>query len=139
MILCFTLLNDRRNQRERWSVMRRNERFVVRVLVFERGGEGTGDVFAGDLAAPSQAFGRLYVAGALVLCQATGADDGVVEAALLQPLVGSSLGAEVGTHALGTRLGIARAHGAEHEVAANPAALGGLDELGGPAIVHRLL
>ena len=47
MILCFTLLNDRRNQRERWSVMRRNERLVVCVLVFERIGEGAGNVFAG--------------------------------------------------------------------------------------------
>jgi hypothetical protein len=51
-ILCFTLLDNRRYQRERRSVMRCNERLVVCVLVFERIGEGTGNVFAGDLTPP---------------------------------------------------------------------------------------
>src|SRR5215212_835079 len=47
-ILCFTLLGNRRYQRERRSVMRCNGRLVVCVLIiFERFGEGTGDVFAG--------------------------------------------------------------------------------------------
>src|SRR5918995_3806601 len=102
MILCFTLLNDRRNQRERWSVMRRNERLVVRVLVLEHGGEGTGYVFAGKLTPPAQPLGSFYVAGTLVLGQAAGPDDGVVETTLHQALVGPGLGAEVGTHTLGT-------------------------------------
>src|SRR5215204_389389 len=48
-ILCFTLLDNRRYQHERRSVMRCNERLVVCVFIFERFGEGTSDIFAGDL------------------------------------------------------------------------------------------
>src|SRR5919112_688230 len=64
------------------------ERLVVGVLVLERGGEGAGYVFAGNLTPPVQLLGGPYVAGALVLGQAAGTDDGVVEAALRQVLVG---------------------------------------------------
>src|SRR5918994_2185287 len=106
MILCFTLLNDRRNQRERWSVMRRNERFVVCVLVFERGGEGTRDVFAGDLTPPPELLGGLYGARALILGQASWTDNGVVEATAPQSIVGAGLGAEVRAHRLRASLGI---------------------------------
>jgi hypothetical protein len=51
-VLCFILLDNRRYQRERRSVMRCNERLVVCIVVFERIHEGTGDVFAGDLTPP---------------------------------------------------------------------------------------
>src|SRR5215218_4958108 len=138
-ILCFTLLDNRRYQRERRSVMRCNGRLVVRVLVFERGDEGTGDVFAGDLTPPPELLGRLYCSRALILGQAARADDGVVETTSPQSFVGAGLGAEVRPHRLRASLGVARAHSTEHQVAAHPTFLRSLDQLGGPAVVHRLL
>src|SRR5215218_2568922 len=115
------------------------EGLVVRVLILESGGEGTGDVFARDLATSAQLLGGLDGACPLILCQATGTDHGVVEAAILKTRVGAGLGPEVRTHRLRAAFGVGRAHGAEHQVAAYPALLGGLDELGRPAVVHRLL
>src|SRR5215211_6095555 len=138
-ILCFTLLNNRRYQRERWSVMRCNERLVVCVLVFERIGEGTGDIFAGDLTPPTDLLGRLYGACSLILSQAAGTYYGVVEATALQTFIGAGLGAEIRTHRLRAPLRVVRANRAEHQVAAHPTFLRGLDQLGGPAVVHRLL
>src|SRR5215210_1398186 len=119
--------------------MRCNERLVVRVLIFERGGEGSGDVFAGDLTPPPELLGHIYGASTLIFGQAARTDDGVVQTTVPQSFVGAGLGAEIRTHRLGAPLGVARAHGAEHQVAAHPASLRGLDELDGPTVVHRLL
>src|SRR5215217_5690408 len=138
-IVCFTLLDNCRYQRERRSVMRCNERLVVRVLVFERIGEGTGDVFAGDLTPPTDLLGRLYGSRFLILSQAAGTYYGVGEATALQTFVGAGLGAEIRTHRLRAPLRIVRANRAEHQVAAHPTFLRGLDQLGGPAVVHCLL
>src|SRR5215208_7129174 len=77
------------------------EGLVVGVLAVERDGEGTGNVFAGDLTPPPELFGHLYPARARILGQAAGTDDGVVEPAALETLVGAGLGAEVGAHRLG--------------------------------------
>src|SRR5215212_8851710 len=119
--------------------MRCNERLVVGVLVFERIGESTGNVFAGDLTPLPELLGRLYGARALILGQAARADDGVVEATAIQTFVGAGLGAEIRTHRLRAPLRVVRAHRAEHQVAAHPTFLRRLDQLGGPAVVHRLL
>src|SRR5215217_8280879 len=119
--------------------MQCNERLVVCVLVFERIGEGTGNIFAGDLTPPPEPLGRLYGARALSLGQTARTDDGVDETTALQPFVGAGLGAEVRTHRLGASLGVARTDRAEHQVATHPTFLRGLDQLGGPAVVHRLL
>ena len=89
-ILCFTLLNNRRYQRERRSVTRCNECLVVSVLVFERIGESTGNVFAGDLTPLPELLGRLYGARAIILGQAARTDDGVVEATALQTFAGAA-------------------------------------------------
>src|SRR5215217_7690345 len=115
------------------------ESLVVRVLVFERIGEGTGDVFAGDLTPPTDLLGRLYGSRSLILSQAAGTYYGVGEATALQTFVGAGLGAEIRTHRLRAPLRIVRANRAEHQVAAHPTFLRGLDQLGGPAVVHCLL
>src|SRR5215212_4052123 len=138
-ILCFTLLNNRRYQRERRSVTRCNECLVVSVLVFERIGESTGNVFAGDLTPLPELLGRLYGARAIILGQAARTDDGVVEATALQTFAGAGLGAEIRTHRLRAPLRVAHANRAKHQVAAHPTLLRSLDQLGGPAVVHRLL
>src|SRR5215217_77515 len=138
-ILCFTLLDNRRYQRERRSVTRCNERLVVCIFVFERLGEGTGDVFAGDLTPPTDLLGRLYGARSLILGQAAGTYYGVVETTALQTFVGAGLGAEIRTHCLRAPFRFVRAHRAEHQVAAHPTILRGLDQLGGPPVVHGLL
>src|SRR5215213_10391079 len=119
--------------------MRCNERLVVSVLVFERIGEGTGDVFAGDLTPLPELLGRFYGVRAINLGQAARTDDGVVEATALQTFVGAGLGAEIRTHRLRAPLRVTRANRAEHQVAAHPTLLRSLDQLGGPAVVHRLL
>src|SRR5215208_4984395 len=115
------------------------ERLVVCVLVFERMGEGTGDVFAGDLTPPTDLLGRLDGARSLILRQAAGTYYGVVEATALQTFVGAGLGAEIRTHRLRAPLRVVRANRAEHQVAAHPTFLRGLDQLGGPTVVHCLL
>src|SRR5215217_3062889 len=138
-ILCFTLLDNRRYQRERRSVTRCNERLVVCIFVFERLGEGTGDVFAGDLTPPTDLLGRLYGARSLILGQTAGTYYGVVEATALQTFVGAGLGAEIRTHRLRAPFRVVRAHRAEHQVAAHPTFLRTLDQLGGPAVVHGFL
>src|SRR5215207_8268625 len=109
-ILCFTLLNNRRYQRERRSVMRCNARLVVCVFIFERIGEGTGDVFSGDLTPPPDLLSRLYGARSLILGQAAGTYYSVVEATALQTFVGAGLGAEIRTHRLHTPFGVVRAY-----------------------------
>src|SRR5215210_163707 len=103
--------------------MRCNERLVVSVLIFERGGEGSGDVFAGGVTPPPELRGHSYGATTLSFGQAARTDDGVVQTTVPQSFVGAGLGAEIRTHRLGAPLGVARAHGAEHHVAAHPASL----------------
>src|SRR5215207_11227030 len=90
-ILCFTLLNNRRYQRERRSVRRCNGRLAVGVLYLERLREGASDVVAADLTPPAQGLGRFDPACPLIVGEAGGSDDGVVEPALLQPLIGTRL------------------------------------------------
>src|SRR5215204_3315153 len=138
-ILCFTLLDNRRYQRERRCVMRCNERLAVGILRLERLREGAGYVGAADLTAPAQRLLRLDPARLLLVGQAAGPDDGVIEPALLQPLVGAGLGAQVRPHRLGAAFRVAGAHRTEHQVAACVMLLRRLDELYGATVVHRLL
>jgi hypothetical protein len=71
-VLCFTLLDSRRYQRERRCVMQCNERLAVGVLQLERLGEGAGDVVAADLTPPAQGLGNLDPAPPLVVGEAAG-------------------------------------------------------------------
>src|SRR5919112_2091598 len=98
-----------------------------------------GQRLRGDLTPPPELLGRLYSARALILGQAARTYDGVVETTALQTSVGAGLGAEIRTHRLRASLRVARANRAEHQVAAHPMFLRSLNQLGGPAVVHRLL
>src|SRR3712207_2934213 len=80
--------------------MRCNEGLAIGVRHFERLGEGTGYVVAGDFTPPAQSLRRLDPARSLLFGEASGANDRVVEIALLQPLVGAGLGEEVRLHRL---------------------------------------
>src|SRR5215203_6018963 len=115
------------------------ERLVVCIFVFERLGEGKGDVFAGNFTPPTDLLGRLYGACPLILGQAAWTYYGVFQATAFQTFVGAGLGAEIRTHRLRAPFRVVRAHRTEHQVVAHPTFLRGLDQLGGPAVVHRLL
>src|SRR3712207_8895951 len=96
--------------------MRCNEGLAIGVRHFERLGEGTGYVVAGDFTPPAQSLRRLDPARSLLFGEAAGANDRVVEIALLEPLVGAGLGEEVRLHRLRAAAWVASAHGAEHQI-----------------------
>jgi len=110
-----------------------------RVVAQDRVQDG-GDVGARDLATRDRRADR-HGPGRVVVRQPAGADDRVVESALHQRLVRVVLGLEVDAEAaLGAgRLGIARAHRADHHVALDALDLAGLDQLDRAAEVHRQL